>query len=663
MKTPQAPPLKERHLRFLLSYGPGIIYALDSVDFTVTFISENVAELVGYQVAQFLASGFWLTKVHPKDLPLVDDAFKALRAEGQHTYEYRFLHSDGTYHWMYDAMRLMPGAGSHPAEVFGVWLDITPRRRAQEELRATQEQVRRILSASPAVIYSLRVAGTAVAPVWVSDNISSVLGYTPLDCLEKNWWQRRVHPAERAQARKNLIHLLLEGHVVQEYRFRHKDRSYRWLRDEGRVVRWHSDEPVEVVGSWSDITERKIAEEALYSAEGSLQAGRERTRAAEARLARVFDTTPDAVVMINLDHTVVYLNGSARSLFGIGAEDDLDSRRFFGFQPDWAAQDITEHGLPMALAAGVWTGESAILTSAGQEIPVLLQILLHAGTRPEERMLSFIARDISEIKRVEAELRQAKDEAERANRAKSEFLSNMSHELRTPLTSILGFSELLAEGSCGEVNAQQELYLENILTSGRDLLSLVNDLLDLVKIEAGRIDLELVDIQVGPFVADIVDAMQAMAAKAGLGLEQHLEPSLPAVRVDPRRFKQMLLNLLSNAIKFTSGGGRIDVHVQVKKTIQPRGSVKIPGTWLAIAVTDSGVGIALEDLDRLFLAFEQVAGKQPAARPGTGLGLALTRRLARYHGGHVWVESAGLNQGSTFVLALPVRHGGEDQTP
>jgi len=520
MKTPQAPPLKERHLRFLLSYGPGIIYALDSVDFTVTFISENVTELVGYQVAQFLASGFWLTKVHPKDLPLVDDAFKALRAEGRHTYEYRFLHSDGTYHWMYDAMRLMPGAGGQLAEVFGVWLDITPQRRAQEELRA-----------------------------------------------------------------------------------------------------------------------------------------------AEARLAQGFDTTPDAVVMTNLDHTLVYLNGSARSLFGIGAEDDLASRRFFGFQPAWAAQNVAEHGLPMALAAGVWTGESAILTSAGREIPVLLQILLHSGTRPEEQMLSFIARDISEIKRVEAELRKAKDEAERANRAKSEFLSNMSHELRTPLTSILGFSELLADGSCGEVNDQQELYLENIQTSGRDLLGLVNDLLDLVKIEAGRIDLELVDVQVGPFIADIVDAMQAMAAKAGLALTHHLEPSLPEVRVDPRRFKQMLLNLLSNAIKFTPGGGRVDVHVQVKKTIQPRGSVKIPGTWLAIAVTDSGVGIALEDLDRLFLAFEQVAGKQPAARPGTGLGLALTRRLARYHGGHVWVESAGLNRGSTFVLALPVHHTGEEQSP
>ena len=651
--------LKERHLQFLLSSGPGIIYALDWVDFTVTFISRNVAALVGYEAREFLVSGFWLSHVHPDDLPLVDQAFAALRDEGRHTYEYRFRHGDGTYHWMYDEMRLMPGSGDQPAEVFGVWLDITPRRRAEEELRTAQEHVRQILSASPAIIYSLHVAGTVVSPIWVSDNVSSLLGYTSQECLDKSWWQRRVHPEERAQSRDNLIHLLLEGHIVQEYRFRHKDGYYRWLRDEGRVVRWQAGEPVEVVGSWSDITERKAAEAALSSAEGIVLAGQERALAAEARLAMGFDTTPDAVAVTDLDHTLIYLNGAARTMFGIGAREDLAGRRVFHFQPAWAARQVTDRGLPIALASGVWTGESAILTSTGQEIPVLLQILLHAGTRPKDRMLSFIARDISEIKQVEADLRRAKEDAERANRAKSEFLSNMSHELRTPLTSILGFSELLAEGCCGAVNDQQALYLENILTSGRDLLSLVNDLLDLVKIEAGRVELELTDVEVGPFITDILDALQTMAVKAGLRLDHHLAPSLPEVCVDPRRFKQMLLNLLSNAIKFTPSGGSIAVEAERTETIRPRGAGEISGPWLTIKVVDSGIGIALEDLDRLFLAFEQLAGPKPAAQPGTGLGLALTRRLAGHHGGHVWVESAGVNQGSTFVLVLPLSHAEE----
>jgi len=531
MSRSQIPLLRERHLRFLLSYGPGIIYALDSVDLTVTFISGNVAELVGYEVEQFLVSGFWLAKVHPQDLLLVDAALKGLRAEGRHTYEYRFLHSDGTYHWMYDQMRLVPGTGGQPAEVFGVWLDVTPRRRVQEELRVTQEHVRRILAASPAMIYSLRVAGNSVAPAWISDNITPLLGYMPRECFEKPWWKNGVHPADLAQARATQIRFLLEGQGVQEYRFRHKDGRYVWLRDESRVVRWITGEAAEVVGSWSDVTERRAAEEALHSAERTFQAGQS----------------------------------------------------------------------------------------------------------------------------------QAKEDAERANRAKSEFLAHMSHELRTPLTSILGFSELLADGSSGAVNDQQALYLENIQTSGRDLLSLVNDLLDLVKIEAGRVELELVDVRVGPLITDIIDAMQAMAIKAGLRLTHELAHSLPAVRVDPRRFKQMLLNLLSNAIKFTPRDGSIDVHVARKEAIRPRGAAEIPGSWLTIAVTDSGVGIAPEDLDRLFMAFEQIAGARPAAQPGTGLGLALTRRLAWHHGGHVWVESAGLHQGSTFVLALPVCDSVEDQ--
>jgi len=399
-----------------------------------------------------------------------------------------------------------------------------PQPRAEEELRASQEHVRRILAASPAMIYSLRVVGNSVAPAWISDNIIPLLGYTPQECFDIPWWKNGVHPEDRVQARATQIRFLSEGGGVQEYRFLHKEGSYRWLRDESRVVRWCSGEPVEVVGSWSDVTERKVAEEALQSAQ------------------RIF----------------------------------------------------------------------------------------------------------------QASQAQAKEDAERANRAKSEFLAHMSHELRTPLTSILGFSELLAEGTGGAVSAEQALYLENILTSGRDLLSLVNDLLDLVKIEAERIELELVDIEVGPFIVDVLGAMQAMAAKAGLRLDHHLAPSLPQVRVDPRRFKQMLLNLLSNAIKFTPRGGSVDVHVEMQETIRPRGAAEIPGAWLAIAVTDSGLGLAPEDLDRLFQAFEQVAGVRSEVQTGTGLGLALTRRLAGHHGGHVWVESAGLHQGSTFVLALPV---------
>ena len=531
IKTSQIPLLRERHLRFLLSYGPGIIYALDSVDLTVNFISGNVTELVGYEVGQFLVSGFWLTKVHPRDLLLVDEAFKALRAAGRHTYEYRFLHNDGTYHWMCDAMRLMPASAGRRAEVFGVWLDITPRRRVEEELRSTREHVQRILAASPAMIYSLRVAGNSVAPAWISDNITPLLGYMPRECFERPWWKNGVHPEDRAQARATQIRFLLEGHGVQEYRFRHKDGRYLWLRDESRVVRWINSEAAEVVGSWSDVTQRKAAEEALQSAQTVFQAGQA----------------------------------------------------------------------------------------------------------------------------------QAKEDAERANRAKSEFLAHMSHELRTPLTSILGFSELLADGSTGAINEQQALFLENIQISGRDLLSLVNDLLDLVKIEAGRVELELVDVQVGPLITDLIDAMQVMAVKAGLRLTHDVDHSLPAVRVDPRRFKQMLLNLLSNAIKFTPRGGTVAVQVRTKETIQPRGAAEIPGSWLSIAVSDSGVGVALENLDRLFQAFEQISGAQPAAQPGTGLGLALTRRLAEYHGGHIWVESAGLDQGSTFVLALPVCDPGKDQ--
>jgi signal transduction histidine kinase len=231
-------------------------------------------------------------------------------------------------------------------------------------------------------------------------------------------------------------------------------------------------------------------------------------------------------------------------------------------------------------------------------------------------------------------------ELEAASRHKSEFLANMSHELRTPLNAIIGFSEILAERMFGEINEKQAEYLRDILDSGQHLLSLINDILDLSKIEAGRMELELTDFDLPSAIDNALILMRERAVRRGITLGRAINERLGMMRADERKVKQVLLNLLSNALKFTPEGGRVDVRAETQ------------GEMAEIAVTDTGVGIAPEDQDAVFEEFRQV-GTAAKKVEGTGLGLALSRKFIELHGGKISVKSEP-GVGSTFTFTLPL---------
>jgi signal transduction histidine kinase len=232
-------------------------------------------------------------------------------------------------------------------------------------------------------------------------------------------------------------------------------------------------------------------------------------------------------------------------------------------------------------------------------------------------------------------------ELEIANQHKDEFLASMSHELRTPLNAIIGFSEVMLERMFGDVNAKQEEYLNDILSSGRHLLSLINDILDLAKIEAGRMELEPADFNLPQAVDNALILVRERAMRRGIALERWIDPRLGEIKGDERKIKQVLLNLLSNAVKFTPEGGHIDVRAGLAN-----GSAEI-------SVTDTGVGIAPEDHEAVFEEFRQVGTDYARKHEGTGLGLALARKFVELHGGKIWVKSQ-VGQGSTFTFTIPV---------
>ena len=255
---------------------------------------------------------------------------------------------------------------------------------------------------------------------------------------------------------------------------------------------------------------------------------------------------------------------------------------------------------------------------------------------------------------------------EAASRHKSEFLANMSHELRTPLNSIIGFAELLLGQKAEVLNEKQRRYLGIIHNSGRHLLQLINDILDLSKVEAGKLTIRPQPLPVASTLEDILVIARGLAAKKGQTIATEIAPELPRLQADPVRLKQILFNLLSNAVKFTPDGGRITVTAQ-RVTAgngswgDPSGagrgasgaSVSPEGSILEIRVTDTGIGIRPEDLPRLFKEFVQLETTQSQGHEGTGLGLALTKRLVELHGGRICVGSDGKDKGSTFTLLLP----------
>jgi signal transduction histidine kinase len=232
---------------------------------------------------------------------------------------------------------------------------------------------------------------------------------------------------------------------------------------------------------------------------------------------------------------------------------------------------------------------------------------------------------------------------EAASRHKSEFLANMSHELRTPLNAILGFSEVLAERMFGEVNEKQAEYLQDILSSGRHLLSLINDILDLSKVEAGRLELELGRFHLPTALDNAVTLVRERATRHGITLTQAVDPGVGDVVADERKVKQILLNLLSNAVKFTPEGGRVDLTVTAAED------------GITIAVRDTGIGIAPEDQATIFEEFRQVGRDDARKQEGTGLGLTLAKKFVELHGGRIWVQSQ-VGQGSTFSFTLEPRN-------
>ena len=685
----------EERLRYLVSATPAIIYTCRADDYATTFVSENVTAILGHEPRQFVERPeFWVENLHPDDRENAFAAGASLTAGRSVIREYRFRHRDGTYRWMQDELRLVPATEERPAEIVGCWLDVTARKDAEAALHAREEIFSTIAAQSLDAV-------TLVDPatgrfVEFNETAHRSLGYTREEFAGMGIGDVQAEHSPEQVAR-NIRAIREHGQASFETRHRHKDGSLRDVHVRARQLALHDRAFMSAV--WTDITESKRAERAARHRE-SLRRVESDVRRAVAVAARVEDAAPAALRALGegLGFEVGYVHvleadrqgfvsagewcdGSPEAarlaeacrrpapLAQYSVARELANARGTIWTEDLAAEARRADGPwgEAVLATGFVRG-AAVPLSSGGELLGILGVFSRRSTPPDPEVAAvldglaaplgqFLARARAQaelqaernalaerVAERTVELRGLNAALARANQMKDEFLASMSHELRTPLNAILGLSEALQESVYGPLQPRQSEALRTVEESGRHLLELINDILDLSKVEAGKLVLETADTPLGPACQAALRLVRGAAQQKHLALETAIVPEEIEAHVDPRRFKQIVVNLLSNAVKFTPEGGRVGLEVR-----------RDGEAWVRVEVWDTGIGIPKEDLPRLFQPFTQLDSRLSRQHAGTGLGLALVRRLAGLHGGGVSLESEP-GQGTRVSVRLPA-HG------
>ncbi len=625
-----------------------------NVQTNAVFFSPRWKEMLGFapeEIADSLEE--WAKRVHPDDLGWVTQAIQDHfdRKTPYYITEHRVQCKDGSYQWILDRGQALWDDEGNAIRMVGSHTDISDRKLAEASLRDSEAKFRAFVeSASEAIIVTDEggeiVVFNAKAETLFGYNRAEVFGRTVEFLIPQRYRQR--HVAHRA-----------------DYEVRPSQRSMGAARDLFAQRKDGSEFPIAaglstietkdgrfVITFLSDITERKQAEAEIQRLNASLE---RRARESETRYRQIVELAEEGIWAIDSCARTTYVNRAIERMLGY-SESELLGHPIADFLGDSPGQQASASVINPSNANQVSRGELKLKTKTGEECWVYMSTSPALDETGQMLWACALVYDITDRKQAEAQLRGSNErislanaELARATRLKDEFLASMSHELRTPLNSILGLSEALQEEVYGELTPRQRKSLATIEQSGKHLLELINDILDLSKIESGKMALQISPVSLETLCQSSLTFIKQQAHQKQITLEFEISPELGEIAADERRLRQVLVNLLSNAVKFTPEGGRVILAVSAN----PEERV------VQFSVKDTGIGIAPEHLDKLFQPFVQLDSRLSRRYAGTGLGLSLVRRIMELHGGGVVLESE-VNQGSCFTVTLPWQPSGRE---
>jgi len=582
--------------------------------------------------------------IHPDDLERVAAAWHATLGGAEYDIEHRIL-AAGETRWVRERAIIERDADGKPRRGLGTVQDITLRRQTEAALLEERRVRDTLLESIPGVFYAIDAKGIFI--FW-NLNLEQVTGrgaeelrhFNALDLFEG---EDREHVAERIEQ------VFLEGQSDIEASLVTKAGQRLPYYFTGRRIEM-GGQPI-LVGAGMDIGPIRAADEAMRRINEELEARvRQNTADLQASYAKLRDTefamnqAGIGIAWVNTDNgEFVYINPFACQLVGYSEAEMLRST-VHDIAPDMGERQFHEL-VDICRSQGRLQVEVLVHAKDGRAIPVEVAAYYLPGKDGDpDRLIEFIT-DISARKRAEEDIQQARESAESANRAKSAFLANMSHEIRTPLNAILGLNHLMQAGS---LPPEQTERLQKMEVASRHLLSIINDILDLSKIEAGRMELESTNFHLSAVIDNVASIIRDTAQSKGLVVEIDPDGVPLWLRGDVTRLRQALLNLASNAVKFTDRGS-IRVRALLLET-------RADDLLVRFEVADTGIGLGAEQLGRLFENFHQADSSTARKYGGTGLGLSLTKRLVEMMGGEVGADSA-VGQGSTFWFTIILQHG------
>ncbi len=623
------------HQKFALDQH-GIV-SITTLAGEIVYVNDKFIEISGYTREELLGTNHRLINSGHHPAAFFENLWSTIRAGRVWHGEICNRAKSGGLYWVQATIVPLLDAQGQPERFIAIRTEITERKLMEAALKAAESRLRHVTNAVPGVLFQCQVPAMGGRPryTFVSDRLKELRGLEPAELLaDGSLSARQLFPEDAERCAQSAARAVQQrAPWSDDFRIRLPDGTVRWLRGESRPEpELTPDGQVVFTGLWQDVTPLKEA---------------------HARLRDITESIPVAVFQI-LRPAV----GASHIVFCSAA-----LQRICGLSPELAMTD------PDAMMARVHPEDRQRMVQSFEQSARQLQawsldyrlvhrdtgaiVWVHGEARTQRtpeggiEWNGYLA-DVTEARAVSEELRRAKEDAEAANRAKSDFLANMSHEIRTPMNGIIGMTELALDG---ELDAQQREHLSIVRSSADALLRVINDILDFSKIEAGKLQIEHIPFALEPLVQEVMKPLAVRAADKGLALRCDVAPGLPArVLGDAGRLRQVLLNLLGNAIKFTEQGS-------VSLSLRPGRAGEVTFT-----IADTGIGIPADKLGTIFEAFSQEDSSITRRYGGTGLGLTISARLVDAMQGRIWVESTP-GEGSRFHVCLPLLAEGLDELP